>query len=195
MFDMVYTKKIDREAMVENARALLESGGPTAVSMRRLAEMIGVRVSSLYNHFADKADLMRAVAGEGLVELAAVLTRARTQAGEASQGQILAMAQDYRLWGLEHPQLYQMLFVARPLASQPDPLEMNVAAPMIATVAEIVGPENAIAATQAAWSFVHGFVMLELAGQMRRGIPVEGFMLGLEALVRGLPVATMETSG
>jgi Tetracyclin repressor-like, C-terminal domain len=55
-----------------------------------------------------------------------------------------------------------------------------------AVATQLVGEQKAVAATQAVWAFVHGFVMLELAGQMRVGVPVEGFLLGLELLAEGL---------
>ncbi|MBV9230412.1 MAG: WHG domain-containing protein, partial [Chloroflexi bacterium] len=85
-----------------------------------------------------------------------------------------------------HPRLYLLLFGSSPVEERPSPLGDAVAAPMLAAAAQLVGEQRAIAATQAAWAFVHGFVMLELAGQMRRGVPIEGFLLGLEAFMHGL---------
>src|SRR5579864_7632526 len=102
MFIMAYTKKIDRVALVASARDLLESEGSGAVTLRRLAQRMDVRVSSLYHHFADKAALMRAVAEEGLTELGAALvaahSQAHSQAGALPQRQIYAMGLAYHDW-------------------------------------------------------------------------------------------------
>jgi hypothetical protein len=79
-----------------------------------------------------------------------------------------------------------VLFAGSPLDEQPSAVERAVPEPMLAAAAQLVGEEHAVAATQAAWALVHGFVMLELAGQMRRGGPAEGFLLGMQAFVQGL---------
>ncbi len=183
---MVYTKKIDPDVLIEIAYDLLENEGIEAVSMRRIAQMLDVRASSLYHHFADKTALLSAVADKGLVQLAEVLEQTRLQASSDPQHQIRAMGIAYREWALQHARLYLLLFGGAPIEEHPSPISMAVAAPMLTTVAHMVGEQHAIAATQTAWAFVHGFVMLELADQMRRGVPTEGFLFGLEVLVSGL---------
>jgi len=183
---MVYTKKIDQETLIATARELLEREGMEAISMRRLAQELAVQASSLYHHFAGKSALMRAVAEQGLRELAQVLQRARDEAGSDPRQQILALGLAYRTWALQHPRLYRVLFAGNPLDEQPSAVERAVPEPMLAAAAQLVGEEHAVAATQAGWALVHGFVMLELAGQMRRGGPAEGFLLGMQAFVRGL---------
>jgi hypothetical protein len=65
---------------------------------------------------------------------------------------------------------------------------------MLAVATQLVDEQKAVAAMQAAWAFVHGFVMLELAGQMRVSVPVEGFLLGLEVLAQGLDSHHINTS-
>jgi AcrR family transcriptional regulator len=183
---MVYTKKIDQETLIATARELLEREGMEAISMRRLAQELAVQASSLYHHFADKSALLRAVAEQGLRELAQVLQRARDEAGSDPRQQILALGLAYRTWALHHPRLYRVLFAGSPLDEQPSAVERAVPEPMLAAASQLVGEEHAVAATQAAWALVHGFVMLELAGQMRRGVPAEGFLLGMQAFVQGL---------
>jgi len=165
-----------------------------AISMRRLAQELAVQASSLYHHFADKSALMRAVAEQGLRELAQVLQRARGEAGSDPRQQILALGLAYRTWALHHPRLYCVLFSGSPLDEQPSAVERAVPEPMLAAAAKLVGEEHAVAATQAAWALVHGFVMLELAGQMRRRVPAEGFLLGMQAFVRGLSNTFTESS-
>lgn len=184
--DMVYTKKIDREMLVVVASELLEQEGIDAVSMRRVAQALDVRASSLYHHFADKSALLGAVAEKGLAHLATELKQARVGAESDAYQQLRALGMAYREWVLLHPRLYLLLFGSPPVEEHPSPIGRAVSAPMLAVVTQLVGEQRAIAATQATWAFVHGFVMLELAGQMRAGAPVEGFLLGLEVLAQGL---------
>ena len=184
--DMVYTKKIDEETLVGTASDVLEHEGIEALSMRRVAQSLGVRASSLYHHFPDKSALLRAVAEKGLRQLAEVLAQAAERTGPDPQQQIRALAIAYHEWALAHPHLYLMLFGSTPVEERPSPLGQAVSAPMLAAAAQLVGEQKAVAATQAAWALVHGFVTLELAGQMRLGVPLEGLLLGVEAFVQGL---------
>jgi AcrR family transcriptional regulator len=186
LLDMVYTKKIDRETLVIVASELLEQEGLDAVSMRRLALALDVRASSLYHHFADKSALLSAVAEKGLHLLAAELEQARAWADPDAHQQIRELGMAYREWALLHPQLYLLLFGTTPVEEPSSPTGRAVAAPMVSVATQLVGEQNAVAAAQAAWAFVHGFVMLELAGQMQLGDPVEGFLLGLEVFAQGL---------
>ena len=186
LLNMVYTKKIDRETLVIVASDLLEQEGIKAISMRRLAQALDVRASSLYHHFADKSALLSAVAEKGLHLLAAELEQARAWADPDARQQIRALGMAYREWALLHPQLYLLLFGSTPVEEPPSPAGRAVAAPMVAVATQLVGEQQAVAAAQAAWAFVHGFVMLELAGQMQLGDPVEGFLLGLEVFAQGL---------
>lgn len=183
---MVFTKKIDRNTLVDIAYDLLESEGIEAVSMRRLAQMLDVKAASLYHHFTDKTALLSAVAEKGFAQLADVLERTRTQAGADPRQQVRAMGMAYREWALQHARLYLLLFGDVPLWEHPSPITQAVADPILATVAQMVGEQRSVAATQTAWAFVHGFVMLELTDQMRRGTPAEGFQFGLEVLISGL---------
>src|ERR1700730_8380588 len=186
LLNMVYTKKIDRETLVIVASELLEQEGLDAVSMRRLALALDVRASSLYHHFADKSALLSAVAEKGLHLLAAELEQARAWADPDAHQQIRALGIAYRAWALLHPQLYLLLFGSTPVEKPSSSTGRAVAALMVEVATQLVGEKKAVAAAQAAWAFVHGFVMLELAGQMQLGDPVEGFLLGLEVFAQGL---------
>ncbi len=93
--DMVYTKKIDEETLVVTASDVLEHEGIEALSMRRVAQSLGVRASSLYHHFPDKSALLRAVAEKGLRQLAEVLEQAAERTGPDPQQQIRALAIAY----------------------------------------------------------------------------------------------------
>ena len=53
---------IDRERLVRAALALLDAAGFDALTMRRLAERLGVQAASLYNHVRDKHELLALLA-------------------------------------------------------------------------------------------------------------------------------------
>ena len=57
--------------IVAVARDLLEAEGAEAVSMRRIAQRLGIRAPSLYKHVPDKAALEAALISDVLSEMAA----------------------------------------------------------------------------------------------------------------------------
>ena len=54
------------------ARALLDEEGPDALTMRRVADRLGIQAPSIYKHLAGKEALEAAVISQGFVELAEV---------------------------------------------------------------------------------------------------------------------------
>ncbi len=56
--------RLSRDRVVRSAIALADAGGIEALSMRKLAAVLGVEAMSLYNHVANKEDLL-----DGMVDL------------------------------------------------------------------------------------------------------------------------------
>ena len=54
-----------RCALLNSAAALLDSGGPGAVTLREVGARAGVSRGAPYRHFAEKESLLTAVAAEG----------------------------------------------------------------------------------------------------------------------------------
>ena len=63
--------------IVAAARELLEREGPAGLSMRRVAERLGIRAPSLYKHVRDKGELEAALISEGFAEAAERFEAAR----------------------------------------------------------------------------------------------------------------------
>ena len=141
-------------------RQLLEEEGPEALTMRRLAERVGIRAPSLYKHLPDKAALEAAIIATGFEEAAAAFEQAVDRAGEGpgegAGDSLVALAAAYRRFALEHPHLYRLMNNGPlPRAHLPPGLEGRTAAPLL----RVAGSE---ARARAVWAFAHGMVMLEL---------------------------------
>jgi AcrR family transcriptional regulator len=141
--------------IVAAARELLDEHGAEALTMRRLAERLGIRAPSLYKHLPDKAALEAAVIATGLADLAQALEEARQTVAEP----MIALAAAYRAFALTHPHLY-LLMTNGPLPREylPAGVEDRAAAPVL----QVVGDP---ARARAFWAFGHGMVVLELAGR------------------------------
>jgi AcrR family transcriptional regulator len=146
--------------IVAAARELLESEGPEALSMRRIADRLGIRAPSLYKHVPDKGALEAVLITAGFEELAE-----RFEVGEQD---LHAVARTYREWALEHPHLYRLMTQGRlPRERLPEGVEAAAAAPVIAATG---GDPDA---ARAAFAFAHGMVILELDDRFPEGADLD----------------------
>jgi AcrR family transcriptional regulator len=139
--------------VVAAGRRLLEEEGVEALTMRRLADRVGIRAPSLYKHLPDKAALEAAIIATGLQDAAAAFEAAVEGSGG---GGLVALAAAYRRFALEHPHLYRLMNNGPlPREHLPPGLEERTAAPVL----RVAGSQ---ARARAVWAFAHGMVMLEL---------------------------------
>jgi AcrR family transcriptional regulator len=178
---------LDRAAVVAEAAALLDAEGAQALTLARLAERLGVRIPSLYNHIAGLADLHRALAAYVAREIAEDLRTAAL--GRSGADAIFALAAAYRAYVMAHPGRYTL--ITRVPVTADAALRDAMDAPVQVVLAVlaacgIVG-ESAIHAVRALRSAVHGFASLEMMGGFQMPIDIEeSFHWLIGALVAGL---------
>jgi AcrR family transcriptional regulator len=145
--------------VVAAARELLEQEGPDALTMRRLADRLGIRAPSLYKHLPDKATLEAAITATGLQDAAAAFEAAVDGAAQP----LATLAAAYRAFALGHPHLYRLM-TDQPLPRDrlPTGLEQRTAAPLLRATGD---PQLA----RAVFAFAHGMVLLELTNRLPPG--------------------------
>jgi AcrR family transcriptional regulator len=140
-----------REEILDVAVTVLEEEGPEALTMRKLADRMGIRAPSLYKHVHDKDDI---VAG---VQERALLDMGRHLSAVTGQG-LVALAEAYRSWARAHPRLYEVA-TRRPLAR--DRIASGVEDAAALPLVTAVGGDEHLA--RALWALAHGLVDLELS--------------------------------
>jgi AcrR family transcriptional regulator len=123
--------------IVDTARELLEREGPEGLTMRRVAEAMGIRAPSLYKHVESKEHLEALLMAEAFRGMGADLHGAITGARK-SRSKTTALAElgrAFRRWALAHPHLYR-LTTDGPLPRErlPEGLEAWTAEPVVAAV-------------------------------------------------------------
>lgn len=99
------------EAIVERAVAVVDEGGPEALSLRALARDLGVSAPAFYDHLHSKDELLRLVAHEGY----AVLATRWTELDPADPVEwVRASAHAYVDFALDRPGLFALMFRFRP---------------------------------------------------------------------------------
>src|ERR687886_190777 len=104
------------QALVDEAVRQVRERGAEHVSLRGLAQTIGVSPSAAYQHFPDKAALLYAVCGSGFTELTRRMTEAIdavTAEGDAGAiGRFLAVGRVYLDFAVTETHLFRHMFSA-----------------------------------------------------------------------------------
>ncbi|WP_446218315.1 TetR/AcrR family transcriptional regulator [Micromonospora sp. IBHARD004] len=152
-----------RRALLAAAVEAIGESGPAALSLRDLARRAGVSHAAPAHHFGDKAGLLTALAVEGFDLLAGALARAGDD--------LLETGVAYVRFAIDHRAHFEVMF-APGLYRADDP---EVAAARARAGATLRGGIAALPARPAAepdrdalaaWSIVHGFATLWLAGAL-----------------------------
>ena len=160
--------------IVDAARELLEEEGPDALSMRRIAERLGIRAPSIYKHLPDKQALENALISAGFEEQAKLFEAAVRRNDDA----VTAIARAYRRWARRHPHLYRLM-TERPLDR--DNLVPGAEDRAGRVVYEAFGRD--VDRARAAWAFAHGMTILELNDRFPPGADLDAaWERGIEAL-------------
>lgn len=93
-------------------RLLAERGDEDAVSIRMIADAVGVTPPSIYLHFPDKDALIEAVCEERFTEFDEALEKAATGAGDPLE-ELRERGRAYVRFGLANPEHYRVLFMAK----------------------------------------------------------------------------------
>ena len=149
--------------IVAVARELLESEGPDGLSMRRIADRLGIKAPSIYKHLPDKQALEAALISAGFAEWAGVFETAAT-----ADDPVGTVARAYRDYATRHPHLYRLM-TERPLAR--DRLEPGVEDRAARPIVDAVGGDPD--AARALWAFAHGMTILELNGRFPEGADLQ----------------------
>jgi AcrR family transcriptional regulator len=103
------TAAMTRRALLDAAAALLDTGGPDAVTLREVGARTGVSRSAPYRHFANKETLLTALATNAMDQLGDTLERLATDDDPPEQSLRAALLSLVAI-GRARPHLYRLMF-------------------------------------------------------------------------------------
>jgi AcrR family transcriptional regulator len=98
-----------RAALIARACEVVESQGHEAVSLRALAEELGVSRGAPYRHFPERDQLLAEIASIGFERLAAITADAPTQP-LAPPAMLLRAGQGFLQFVEEQPQMFRLIY-------------------------------------------------------------------------------------
>lgn len=180
-------RRLDRAQVLDAARALSDSAGVAALTVKGLADRLGIRPPSVYAHFAGLPELRRELALWSYRAISAQMNRAA--AGLAGAEALLALGHAYLEFIRTSPGLYSAIIPA------PDPADVELwttgrewLAPFERVLATLgLQAEDSVHALRGIRSIVHGFGMLETQGSFLTAVDRDtSFRRVLETFVEGL---------
>jgi AcrR family transcriptional regulator len=177
--------KSTRERLISAAAALFDKGGSSAVTLRAVAQVVGVSHNAPYKHFKDRNAMLAAVAEADFADLTAVFLKAG--AIPKPDTALKQAVSAFFAYGRKHPARYRLLFSDPDIAARGGSLEQAAMQTMQAFARLVAAyQENGHAqelpsrmVTALLYATMHGLMDLELGG---RGKPQKG--LGdIEAVV------------
>jgi AcrR family transcriptional regulator len=181
-----------RRALVDAALAIVTDEQDWAFSLREVARRAGVSHAAPYNHFADRNDLLSAVAALGFERLRDGM-RAAINGAEDPIAELLASGRAYVRLGIKNPALYRLMF-GPALASSETGERPTLAREAGAEAREVLkgiilrgarsgafavaanDKRDLLAATLSAWSMVHGLTLLIIDTLQGEKLPMRGMI-------------------
>jgi AcrR family transcriptional regulator len=156
------------------ARRLLDKEGVEAVTMRRVAEAVGITAMAVYRHYADRAALLNTLADRGFEELAARLHSLHLS-GDIEE-QLLKILDVFLEHALEKPKLFELMFLKPREGARRYPQDFKAGrSPTANLAAQVIerGMKNGYFRKDDVWEIVfetgalwQGLIMLYLGGRM-----------------------------
>ncbi len=106
-------RQLRDEILATTERMLLDTGSAQAVSVRAVAEAVGVTSPSIYRHFADKATLIFEVCARHFAALEDHISQACAGIDDPVDA-LAALGKAYIEFGLANPEPYRIMFMTRP---------------------------------------------------------------------------------
>lgn len=165
-----------RQDMLAAAMALFAQGGVDALTMRAVAEAVGVSVMTPYRYFADKSELMRGL-WQGVLRAACDRMRAAVDAQAGGRAKQRAMIEAFLDHWEEHPDHFRLVYQtdkvtqqvpASPLAQEPVYAELLqlVQGVTVAVAEEIgAGPEHVRLAGDLRFSMLLGYLQAAMVNR------------------------------
>jgi len=161
--------RLREEILAAGTRLLLETGDEEAVSIRAIAQAVGVTPPSIYLHFADKTELIYAICEELFRKLDDEMAAAAAGVDDPLE-ELRRRGRAYVRFGLENAEAYRVLFMHHKdeIPETVDPKDLGDSATFMHLVEVVqrcldqgaLRPADPMRLAVGLWVLVHGLTSL-----------------------------------
>lgn len=195
-----------RQALLEAGIELAREGGPDAVALREATRRAGVAPNAAYRHFANRQDLLHAVAQAAMARVAQAMEQdlaavpATGDATATARARFRAVGTGYLRFAQEEPGLFRIAFTLHADMTQAEhadgagdggltPFQLLGATLDDLVETGLLPAERRPGAEFLAWASVHGLAALVVEGPLRGLLPSQAEEAGrmlIDMIERGL---------
>lgn len=166
-----------RRTLINAAAQLIERDGVEALSVREAARVAGVTHQAPYRHFANKQELIAAVAEEGFHAMREQAVLAMAEHPDDPVARLDAMAATYFLYAVEHPAQFRVMFGPEIADKSRYPTLRAAADGIMAMLTQLIAEAqranrvrrgDPLDLALAGWSMMHGLASLTVNGPVAR---------------------------
>ncbi|ETT83055.1 WHG domain-containing protein [Viridibacillus sp. FSL R5-0477] len=184
---MTRRMKLDLSIILEKTTELVDENGVDQLSLGSLAEKLGVRPPSLYNHFEGLNGLKQKLAIHGVEKLHEYMLQAAV--GKAGDDAVRAVSESYIQFVRTHPGLYE---ASNRFVDANDKELQRVQESVVQLVVQVLqaynlNDETAIHMVRGLRSILHGFTSIEQMGGF--GMPLDidkSFLVLINTFIEGI---------
>ena len=168
------TTKDTADRIAHVALSILETEGPEAVSMRRVAQAVGITPMAIYHHFPDRDALLTKITDH---EFSKLLSYIQSHPVRGSlEERLIAVIEGYVDYAFAQPRVFDFVFSRPRPGARQFPKDFRARrSPTLNPIADMLAAEmqkgnlkkeDVWEVAFALWAHVHGYVMLHRAGRI-----------------------------
>ncbi len=161
--------------LLRAATEMINQAGVEALSLRKLAEKVGVSRTAAYHHFKDKNDLLCAIAAQGFIQWQSQSEQIFQNSTLSAQEKYRQFVHQYVQFATQNPSLYELMFGSAIWKTNRSTQTLrDIAYPSFQYQLEmtkiwqqqgLIAPnENSLRLAQVTWATLHGIARLLIDG-------------------------------
>lgn len=165
--------KLRREILAAAEALLARTSDESAISIRAIADAVGITPPSIYLHFSDKEELLLEVCATNFDAVSKAVEEAAAGAPDPLEA-LRRASLAYARFGMQHPEAYRVLFMRKAASPEREEIELGqllsssgyswlIGAVQSCMDAGLMRRTDPLLAAVGVWSLVHGITSLMIA--------------------------------
>ena len=153
-----------RQQLISATRSLVEAKGPDGFSVSEACRTAGVSTAAPYKHFADRTEMLQAVALEGFVEMTEAFHRSLDGPEPGTVNAISRIGAAYVRFAEANPETFRMMFAFKDKTEAMEEAGMGCYAILLNQIMQFLDKaevdQEVLRIGFPLWTFVHGLAFL-----------------------------------
>jgi len=164
-----------KNALIRAGVEILAKDGVSGLSLRKVAQRVGVSHNAPYSHFPDKQSLMAAISTEGFKQLYEALDAAISSYAKDPKRQLQEATWAYVQFAMDNPDTFKIMFSGVLEKEKEYPAFVEISSRTFGRVVDVVRACQEVGLLRSApleltavavWGQIHGIISLMLEGQI-----------------------------